>query len=848
MLQYCDGSYLEDQDKFRMSGIFRDVYILKRPDNFVFDYFITTKLPSKRTDKKALAIIELSYLHDILPTSLALYDKDGVTIASASLSGAKLVKNDGEQNKACLTIEVPNPILWNPESPYLYTLTIKTEKETITDRIGFRSLSCHHNVLSLNGSPIKFRGVNRHDSDPISGFTISMEQMKKDLTLMKQHNFNAIRTSHYPNAPVFYQLCDEYGFLVIDEADVEAHGPLELFYQDNSQKNKDQRWNETIADNPAFTEAILDRVKKCIHRDKNRPCVVIWSMGNECAYGCTFEETLLWAKTFDPGRLTHYESAFYHNNDRTYDFSNIDLYSRMYPSFDDMEAYLTNNPDKPLLLCEYCHSMGNGPGDLEDYFQIFQKYPASCGGFVWEWCDHGIYKGRADDDRAIYYYGGDHGETLHDGNFCMDGLVYPDRTAHTGLLEYKNVHRPIRTLSYRQAEKELTLHNYMDFTNLKDYISIKYEVCTDGAVTETGKINVPKLAPHKTKTIPFSCSVPEKGRAYLKIYYYSKQETPLVPKGHLLGFDELPLSNLDGRNQISLSMLHVIEENSPTITVSENSQYLILQGGDFLYKFSKKTGCFDKMEFHGQQLLTSPMHINLWRAPTDNDRKIQTEWLRAKYDQALPRVYKINYLLSCTEIKIHCFLSLSAPSIQNILTADCMWTVQNNGNITSSLSVKRSPEFPELPRFGLRLFLPKEFTAVSYYGIGPLESYRDKCRAGSHGLYSADIASMHEDYIMPQENGSHFDCDYAILESPAYGLAAVSHTAFSFHASIYTQEELTEKMHNYELSPCGSSVFCIDYAQNGIGSNSCGPELQEKYKFKETEFCFEITLIPYCKD
>ena len=252
----------------------------------------------------------------------------------------------------------------------------------------------------FNGEKIKFRGVNRHDSDPVTGYTISMEQMEQDLMLMKQHNFNAIRTSHYPNAPVFYQLCDKYGFMVIDEADIESHGPVELFYQDNSDENKFNHWNESIADNPAWEAAIMDRVKRCVHRDKNRPCVIIWSMGNESAYGCNFEKALQWTKEFDAGRLTHYESARYRKKGRTYDFSNLDLYSRMYPTIEEVKQYLQNDPDKPLLLCEYCHSMGNGPGDFEDYFELFSQHDLLCGGFVWEWCDHAVAHGKTSEGKT----------------------------------------------------------------------------------------------------------------------------------------------------------------------------------------------------------------------------------------------------------------------------------------------------------------------------------------------------------------------------------------------------------------------------------------------------------------
>lgn len=851
VLKWCDGSYLEDQDKFRMSGIFRDVYLLKRPENSVFDYFVTTKTPSRDTSQKARVTIHLKYFQEIIPTELTVYDMDGKQVDSAKVPAEQAFENkfnikDGYQATAKLEIE--HARLWNPEMPYLYTLVIKTSNETITDHIGIREIYILDKVLYINGTAIKFSGVNRHDSDPVTGFTIDIHQMTKDLSMMKQHNFNAIRTSHYPNSPVFYQLCDEYGFYVIDEADIEAHGPSELFYEDDSWENKSKRWNEPIADNPAFIDAILDRVKKCVHRNKNRPCVVIWSMGNESAYGCTFEAALKWTKEFNPERLTHYESALYRSNRRKYDFSNLDLYSRMYPSFEEIDEYLENEPDKPFILCEYCHSMGNGPGDFEDYFKIFEQHPELCGGFVWEWCDHGIYKGKAANGKAMYYYGGDHGETVHDGNFCMDGLVYPDRTPHTGLLEYKNVHRPARVISYDQNKKELTLRNYMDFTDLADILTMTYEVCCDGTVTAAGEVKSISVAPHGTGTISLNPVIPEKGRTYLKIYYYSKKASAFIPKGYLLGFDELPLLNKDNRNQTCLKLLEHRTNDPHPIDISEDDSFLTLKGNCFLYVFNKKTGLFDKMVFQGKEILNQPMDINIWRAPTDNDRNIKNEWMRACYHQAFPRAYETVYETSEHGITICCTSSLSAPAIQKIMDIHTVWTVQKNGETDITMSVKINEEFPELPRFGIRLFLDKRLNTVTYYGIGPYESYRDKCRAGSHGLYSGSILNMHEDYIRPQENGSHYDCDYVTLENKTHGLTAVSNKAFSFNASVYTQEELTAKKHNYELVPCKSSVLCLDYAQNGIGSNSCGPRLNKEYRLDEKEFCFEMKLVPFTKN
>lgn len=833
VLKWCDGSYMEDQDKFRMSGIFRDVYILKRPENVLFDYFIKTE----HTTEKAKIKVEMNYLSNAVSTKISIYNKEKELIVEKEASTAREVE-----------LEIQNPILWDPEHPYLYTICFETEHEVITDRIGIRKIYIENKIVHFNGRPIIFRGVNRHDSDPESGFVISIDQMKTDMQMMKQHNFNAIRTSHYPNAPYFYQLCDEYGFFVIDEADNESHGPLEIYYENNDFDYKITRWSETIADNPEYTEATVDRTMRCVERDKNRPCVVIWSMGNECGYGCTFEEALKWTKEFDDTRLTHFESARYHGNARKYDFSNLDLYSRMYPSFDEMEDYLRNDPDKPFLLVEYCHAMGNGPGDLEDHFQLFHKEPLMCGGFVWEWCDHAIAHGTAEDGRTIYYYGGDHGEEVHDSNFCMDGLVYPDRRPHMGLLEYKNVYRPVRVTNYNQETQELTLKNYLDFSNMKDCILIKYEVNCDGYAIEQGILDTPSAEPGEEGTVTVSAFIPEEGQTYLKICYYSDKETELIPEDHLLGFDEIKIENEDSRNQIVLSVLSDVNQGRNGIEIDENDKYIEITGKRFHYVLNKHTGMFAEMEYDGVQQITKPVEVNIWRAPIDNDMYIKEEWYRARFDQTSTRAYDAMVEIKEECVAIHCPMSLSAKTIQRILDMDTTWTIDENGAIGLTMDVKRYPEFPRLPRFGIRLFLNKCMEQVTYYGMGPEESYVDKHRASSHGLYMKEIAEMHEDYIRPQENGSHYDCSYVMIEGAEAGIMAVSEQTFSFNASIYTQEELTEKKHNYELCPSENTVLCLDYAQNGIGSNSCGPDLLEKYRFTEKEFTFEIKLIPSGKE
>ena len=834
VLKWCDGSYLEDQDKFRMSGIFRDVYILKRPENVLYDYFIKTAYD----ENKATVSMELQWLGKQIPTTVSIYEKNGICVDSQKVT---------KENK--VELDIVNPLLWCPEDPYLYTVVFETEDEVITDRVGVREIHVDHTQVIFNGQPIVFKGVNRHDSDPETGFVISIDQMKKDMKMMKQHNFNAIRSSHYPNAPQFYQLCDEYGFLVVDEADNESHGPCEVYYADDRFENKSARWNEAIADNEAFIEATLDRVKLMVEREKNRPCIVIWSMGNECAYGCTFEEALKWTKGFDDSRLTHFESARYRSNIRKYDFSNLDLYSRMYPPFHEIQEHLEGNldgaPDKPFILIEYCHAMGNGPGDLEDYFQIFHKEDIMCGGFVWEWCDHAIAHGKAEDGRTKYFYGGDHGEDVHDSNFCMDGLVYPDRTPHTGLLEYKNVYRPLRVTEVDQKDilTFLTFHNYMDFTNAKDYIGIRYELTCDGEVIDDGVIETPWIDPHSESEIMLPLMVPEKGKTYLKLTYFAQKEVPLVPKGHELGFDEILLHNLVGENQKAARMSGNFGKSTNAMAVKETDKKVTVSGNEFTYVLDKRTGLFTKLLFAGKEMMEKPMEVNIWRAPTDNDMYIKSEWLRAKYDQTKVRAYTTAVEIEeVSKVVIKCTMSMAANAVQRMLDMDTTWTIDGNGAIALSMKVKRCPEFPMLPRFGLRLFLDKEMKQAEYYGMGPMESYVDKHRAASHGIYTANVRELHEDYIRPQENGSHYDCSYVTLESETCSLTAVSEKGFSFNASVYTQEELAMKKHNFELEESGNIVLCLDYAHGGIGSNSCGPDLSPQYRVDEKEFLFDMKL------
>ena len=830
VMKWCDGSYLEDQDKFRMSGIFRDVYILKRPKQAISDYHIKTRIE----DMLAKVEIEMKFYFP-LNVKISIEDRNGAVVALGSIA---------EEGTAVL--EIASPELWNTENPYLYKLILETENEVIVDHIALRKIEIKDQVIYLNGQKIKFRGVNRHDSDPVTGFTINTEQITTDLTLMKQHNFNAIRSSHYPNAPFFYEMCDKYGFMVIDEADIEAHGPFMIYRKEDTDYNRFKRWNEMIADDPAWEEAIVDRVKLMVERDKNRFCIVMWSMGNESAYGCNFEKALEWTKNFDPDRITQYESARYRNYDETYDYSNLDVYSRMYPALSEIQEYLDKDGSKPFLLVEYCHSMGNGPGDFEDYFQMIQDNDKMCGGFVWEWCDHAIAHGTAENGKTIYAYGGDHGEEIHDGNFCMDGLVYPDRTVHTGLLEYKNVYRPARVISYDKESGELVLHNYLDFDNLKDYVKISYELTQDGLVISKGILPEFSVAPHGEGKTNLKINVPENGKCYLKLIYHLKKELPLLDEDHILGFDEIEVSKEDTKCKLAEKWIPKTVVDSE-LQVNENDTQIHIKGREFAYTIDKRTALFTEMKFAGREYLNHPMELNIWRAPTDNDMYIKSEWKKAHYDKAYTRAYTTEVVQGKHGVKITSHASVVAETVQKILDVTITWKIEAAGKIDADIAVTKDDEFPDLPRFGVRMFLDKKLSAVRYFGMGPQESYCDKHQAASHGLYRADVGDLHEDYIRPQENGSHYDCEYVELNNSRYGIVASAEKAFSFNASYYTQEELEKKTHNYELIESDSVVFCVDYALNGIGSNSCGPVVLDQYRFDDVLFRFQFTLIPYVK-
>ncbi len=829
VLKWCSGSYLEDQDKFRMSGIFRDVYILERDNHYIEDIFIKTELSD---DFKSAVLKTEVYFNDYSQNIFhwQLFNPKGELITQ------------GENSFIEYSLE--NVQLWNAENPILYRLIIQAGNEFICQKIGFRQIAVENGIVKFNGKAIKFKGVNRHDSDPVTGYTISQDQALKDLQLMKEHNFNAIRTAHYPNAPWFSELCDELGFYLIAESDIESHGANAIYVEQpeesiliNVPKTADHEAIRLKAvDNycyfgrdPRFKNAILDRTKANIERDKNRTSVVIWSLGNESGFGENFEAAAAWIKSRDTSRLVHYENSIYQHSQHTNDLTNIDLYSEMYAATEDLDRYFADSSNKkPYLLCEYSHAMGNSCGDAEDYWQVFQRHAGACGGFVWEWCNHSPYLNQTDGKMG---YGGDFGDTQNDGNFCADGLVTADRKPQSSLLEMKNVNRPIRA---RLQNGQIELRNYLDFTNVADEIIIHYQLTENGEVRDNQVFENIKIAPNDTALL--SLQLPEdNGNVWIvNLQYRKKHATQLVAENHLLGFEQIVLFEQNNFAKKAISTQYNGFE------INENRREWIIQNSSIRYVFDKQKGILKVIEKEGENLLKAPLEFNIWRAPLDNDGLIRQHWQQAGYHQATSRTYG-DFELSANEngLVVAVKGGLVATAQSRLLDFKAQYQLYDTG-FTLSLNVKRPEHLPFLPRFGLRFMLSDNFQQTEYFGYGGSESYIDKHHLATLGKHITTPKDNHVDYLKPQENGSHFGCFFVQIASTKNTLLVQSKIPFSFNISPYTQEELTAKKHNFELAESGYMVLCVDYKMSGVGSNSCGPALKSEYRLNETQWQWDI--------
>lgn len=813
VVQWGDMTYLEDQDKFRYSGIFRDVYLLKRSHKRFDNFLIHTDVSKDLSVGK----IELSVNkhQNISDYNYSLIDRNGEIVTS------------GEQSvDENLKITIENPDLWNAEEPNLYQLVIDTSDEIYLQKIGLRIIYIENSQILVNHQPIFLVGVNHHDTHPETGATVTIEDQRRDLELMKELNFNAIRTAHYPKTAEFYELSDEMGFYIMSEADLEAHGVVDLYGLGGSKKNYNM-----IAEDERYKEAIVDRMDASIIPFINYTSIFMWSAGNESGYGVNLEASLSHAREIDPSRLLHYEG--YWERDRakqdTFNTGLHDVWSRMYANFDEMdELYFSEPLDRPFILCEYIHAMGNGPGDVQDYHDYMMKYSEFAGGFVWEWADHAVNINRGTEYEPAYRYGGDFGEYPHDGNFCMDGLMYPDRTPHTGAFEHRQVFRPVLLTDYNLDNQLMTFKNRYAFSLLNEKIDFIAELYDrDGLVEEIVTFDIPEIEPYEKESNTFEFLKNLSDSVYsIRIVYYMK-DTDIE-----LGFDVIIVKEMTPE-------LKLIEASE--LVVKETMRSYIVELGNRKIVLSKVTGAIEQLYDNKRPLLKEPSNWTIWRAPIDNDRRIRKEWDKAHYHLHQTRIHTHEVTEHDDSVKVRFTGVINAVARHKIVEFVAEWVISQDGEFSLELNGQKPGEQPFLPRFGLVLPLYKEINQVSYFGNGPYESYPDKHQANYLARFSGNVEEFYEPYIMPQENGSRDEVRHLKLYDDNSALEVISSKGLSFNVSYYSDEQLTKVSHRDKLVEEPYTYLYLNYQQSGSGSNACGPELMEDYRLDAAHIHFKFS-------
>ncbi|MEK3724104.1 glycoside hydrolase family 2 TIM barrel-domain containing protein [Paenibacillus sp. FSL H8-0034] len=847
VMQWSDGSYIEDQDMWWLSGIFRDVYLTAAPQTHLYDYSVRTLLNADYRDATLdvkLRLRSVNAAAQAVRVELQLLDAYGGPVeggsAEKTITGCALTQD----HSAVLTLPVVNPRKWSAEDPYLYKLLIRVIGDTTqvtAARVGFRCVELKDGLLLVNGTPIMFKGVNRHDHHPDLGRTVPLEWMRKDVLLMKRHHINAVRTSHYPNDPRFYDLCDEYGLYVIDEADLECHG---FHRTDNSNQ---------LSDDPEWEAAYIDRIERMIERDKNHPSIILWSLGNESYYGCNHAAMYRWAKEHDPTRLVHYAE------DR--EAVTADVFSTMYNRIWQLhELGQREDLGKPHIICEYAHAMGNGPGGLKEYWDVFYTYKRLQGGFVWEWVDQGI-RQRTADGVEFFAYGGDFDDHPNDMNFIIDGLVNPDRVPSPGLLELKKVIEPVVIEALDLQAGQLKLTNRYDFLHKLDHLHLVWNVMADGKVLCSGKCELPDIAPGCTGTLNINYALPSRLQPatdyWLNVSLLLAADTAWATSGFEVAWAQFEFPNKS--------------EHSPNLelfafaplSVTENGVMLEVRGGDFELLFDRVYGVISGWRHAGVRLLEEGPRLDLWRAPTDNDmrpigdwrtsiendRRATVVWKNCGLHWLQHRVMSVDWSSngSGTVVTVTCRVRVAPPILKWSVDTLYTYTIYANGDVTIDVNgmIEGSGAPETLPRIGLRLALTNDCDRAEWYGRGPGEAYADSKQAVKFGVYRKTVHELFTEYIVPQENGNRTDTRWlALTNEQGAGLLATGSPQFEFTARRYTSEDLEKAKHTYELKERDRVFLHLDLAQNGIGSASCGPGVLPQYLLKAEGFHFQVRLTP----
>ena len=835
VLKWCDGSYLEDQDKIRLSGIFREVYLLWRDFVHIEDIYIRNAVSA---DLKSATVHTEILLNGKETLSYRFFDPEGCLLGEGTLAAEEKVRWD---------MDVDTPLLWSDETPYLYELIIRCGNEVIRQEIGLRRFEIRGRVLYVNGKAVKGKGVNRHDSHPELGAATPKEHMLRDLYIMKAHNINMVRTAHYPNDPRFLEYCDRLGFYVCNEADLEAHG---MDYTAGFGRN-------TLSDDPEWTQAYVDRAVSLMERDKNHACVLLWSVGNESGIGENHRHMADYFHKRMPEAIVHSERYNYiehllRQKDPTVEgFERylaepyVDIDSRMYATPEDcLENYiLSKTATRPLFLCEYCHAMGNSPGDLKRYWDLSWNNDCFFGGCVWEFTDHAVNAGTASEPR--YLYGGDFGEKIHEANFCMDGLVYPDRRIHTGLLEYRQILAPLILREFDAKSCTVTVKNRRYFTSSED-MEMYYTVEDDGVLVKDGLIGSLAVPPQEEKDIQLPLKeMSLRGNAYLTLYFRTAKDTVWASAHHILGTEQIALH--------TAKKVLLVQNAGGALEIFSENRAVCVRDGEILYRIKESSGELFSIVLGKKEMLAAPLSFALWRAPTDNDRIICKEWRLLGYDRMKADCRAVKWekkdadkVVLCVHIK----LGADAQPLFAHLTLRYVFEAGKGITVSHELCLKDAPKVT-LPRVGLAFALQEGFGGLRYFGNGPMESYEDKRLASRVGLFESKVSEHFEHYLKPQENMAHTGTRYVELFDECGNALCISATDetpyFSFNASHYTPKDLTAAAHDFELVPRKETVVNLDYRQAGIGSHSCGPALAKEFSLLEREYRYSFTLFPFKK-
>lgn len=816
VFRWNDGTYLEDQDFFRYSGVGRDCYLVARDKNRIEDVKITPDLINDYKDGTLKIDVKLKGKG---VTDLTLSAPDGETVATGKIQG-----------NGTLEMNVKNPLKWTAETPNLYTLTAKLfgGNETLKFNVGFRKVEIKDRQVLVNGQPVLFKGVDRHELDPYGGYVVSPERMLQDIKIMKENNINAVRTSHYPNDNLWYDLCDEYGIYVVAEANLESHG---MGYDEKS-----------LAKDPAWVKPHLERNQRNVSRNFNHPSIIFWSLGNEAGDGVNFKDAYNLVKSMDQSRPVQYERAG--------NGANTDVFVPMYAHYEDVERYALNG-DKPMIQCEYAHAMGNSLGGFKEYWDLYRKYPALQGGFIWDFVDQSpVWHNK--DGVEIYGYGGDFNPyDASDFNFCDNGLIAPDRTLHPTMAEVKRVQQSIWTTPVNIDKGLYEIYNENFFTDLSNYV-LNWEVIEDGVPVSSGVIDNLDI-PSQSKgsiTIPYG-KIPSKGETFLNVAYSLKNQDGILPAGTELARQQIAL-NKNEPAPLKIENITLKGRELPLSINDKNSNYIRVEGTDFSIDFNTENGFISKWEVKGNELLETGKQItpNFWRAPTDNDfgANLQNRfriWKNPEMTlQSLSKEMTNDGLALITA-------NYLMPETQSNLTLT--YTINNTGEIMvdQKLTASDKKDVPDLFRFGLQIPMPEKYDNINYYGRGPLESYADRKESADFGLYFQKVSDQFHPYIRPQESGTKSDVKYwKQTDAAGQGLEVVSNEPFYASALNYSIDDLDEgthkrQYHSQEVPEAGYVNLLIDNEQYGLGTiDSWGALPRPEFRMKYGDRNFKFVLKP----